>query len=453
MKKTQKLFMFVLFGACISIGLLIVFYPYFFSLKSPRIIPADQIISVRTRSFQIIFPVSMNRESVENHLSITPAQRVDMIWDGPVLEIRPQKAFLSGSLFEIILKHGATSEDGREYTQDHKWFYSIRTPAIVYLGNVTTSPEVWKYDFTTKQNTALTNTGGLVTDLTASPEGDVVLFIQKNSSGGSDIFAIFNDVWNPTLLVSCGKDSCNDPAISSDGRLFAFSRNREPEGGTKSMLPYIYTGIIKNGEKGITPLITENTIPGILPSFSPDGKKISFYDTKSEGIRIVNKSGENDFLLGTNRMQRGSWSPDGDKFIFIDDEMGEKSIYSRLYTVDISTSSINEPLKSVISQKELGEPDWSPDGASIVVGTRAEGGPLTRQLVIYNLDSLKSTQITTDSSVINASPRWSPDGQYIVFQQARLGISNTKPVIALWDSIKKDVTTIAEDAALPVWLP
>ncbi|NMB60080.1 MAG: hypothetical protein GYA12_12990 [Chloroflexi bacterium] len=331
----------------------------------------------------------MNRESVENHLSITPAQRVDMIWDGPVLEIRPQKAFLSGSLFEITLKHGAISEDGREYTHDHKWLYSIRTPAIVYLGNVTTSPEVWKYDFTTKQNTALTNTGGLVTDLTASPEGDVVLFIQKNSSGGSDIFAIFNDVWNPTLLVSCGKDSCNDPAISSDGRLFAFSRNREPEGGTKSMLPYIYTGIIKNGEKGITPIITENTIPGILPSFSPDGKKISFYDTKSEGIRIVNKSGENDFLLGTNRMQRGSWSPDGDKFIFIDDEMGEKSIYSRLYTVDISTSSINEPLKSIISQKELGEPDWSPDGASIVVGTRAEGGPLTRQLVIYNLDSLK----------------------------------------------------------------
>ena len=453
MMKNYKTILYILFAACILTGLFFIFYPILSSIKEPVVYPAIGTISGSVETIQISFPVPMDRESVETRLKITPATDVDLKWNDSVLEINPTKTFLAGSLVEIKLKQGASSMDGREYSHDFIWSYTIRQPDIIFLGNATTSPEVWSHELSSGQNTMLTNTGGHVTDLAASQSGNVILFVQKNSSGGSDIFAIRRPILKPEILVSCEKEICTDPAISSDGRLFAFSRNRDPEEGTTSQLSYIYTGEIDSGEAGITPLITEKTISGILPSFSPDGQKLSFYDIKSQGIRIVNKSGTNDFLLGTNRMQRGSWSPDGMRFIFVDDEMGEHAIFSRLYSVDITNSSISEPLKDVLTGKEMGEPDWSPDGNAIVVGVRAEGGPLTRQLVLYDLNTSKSTQITNDSSVINASPCWSPDGQYVVFQQARLGTSNTKPVISLWDAEKKDITMIAEDAALPVWLP
>ncbi len=451
--KPYKTLLYYLFGALVAAGLYCVFIPELTSLKDPGIFPETGTISGSAGVISIRFPVPMNRETVESRLGIAPTRDFDIVWHESTLQIKPGRAFPSGSQLEVYLRSGSTSQDGREYKKDFRWSYTIRPPSILYLGNATTAPEVWKYDFSTGQNTALTRTGGLVTGLAVSQTGDVILYSQKNASGGSDIYAVFLREQSPKLLVLCGKETCVDPAISADGRLFAFSRNREPEEGNTSQLFYIYTGLIDKGEEGITPLITEKSIPGILPAFSPDGEKISFYDSKSQGIRIVNKSGSNDFLLGTNRTQHGCWSPDGERFMFVDDEMGQHSIFSRLYVVKITNSTISEPLKDVLTGLELGEPDWSPDGKRIVVGTRAEGGPLTRQLTIYDLKTNEMTQITGDPTVINASPDWSPDGGYIVFQQARLGISNAKPVIALWDAVKKDVTTIAEDAALPLWMP
>lgn len=429
------------------------FIPELTSLKDPGIFPETGTISGNTGAIMIRFPVPMNRETVETRLSIDPARDFDIVWDESTLQIKPGQAFPSGSHFEVILRSGSASKDGREYKKDFRWSYKIRTPSILYLGNATTAPEVWKYDFSTGQNTALTRTEGLVTGLAVGQTGDVILYSQKNAVGGSDIFKLFRKEQSPEQLVACGKETCADPAISADGRIFAFSRNREPEDGNTSQLFYIYTGLIDKGEGGITPLVTEKSIPGILPTFSPDGEKLSFYDSKSQGIRIVNKSGTNDFLLGTNRTQHGNWSPDGERFMFVDDEMGQHSINSRLYVVDIANSTISEPLKDVLTGKELGEPDWSPDGKRIAVGIRDEGGPLTRQLAVYDLNTNEVTQITDDPTVINASPEWSPYGGDIVFQQARLGTSNAKPVIALWNAAKKSVTTIAEDAALPVWLP
>jgi len=345
------------------------------------------------------------------------------------------------------------SLDGRKYTKDFSRLYTIRQPGIAYLGNVTSSPELWVFHPETNANSQLTFTDGYVTDFAASPRGNGILFTQKNYAGGADVYWLSMESVEPQILVDCGKDTCADPDVSPDGTLFAFSRNRDPENAETSKFSYIFTGVIAEGENSVTPLITEKNISGYQPSFSPDGTKISFYDAISKGIRIVNKDGGDDFLLGTTRLQRGSWSADGKYLIFVDDEESHDKWQSRLYMLDLETSSINEPVNDMLEGLELGEPDLSPDGTAIVTGVRSMDSTLTRQMVVFNLTTHTRINLTDDHSVMSAAPKWRLDGKFIVFQQAQLGKSNAKPVIAMWDRETNSISIIAKDAALPEWLP
>jgi Tol biopolymer transport system component len=425
-------------------------------LKDPSIEPPVNTPMGSTEALEITFPIGINTDSVESRLSFEPAQSFSLEWKESTLYIHPEKAFYTENKLELRLKSGAMSLDGRKYSKDFSRVYTIRQPGIVYLGNVTSSPELWVFHPETKASSQLTFTGGYVTDFAASPRGNGILFTRKNTTGGADVYWLLMQSGEPQILVDCGKETCADPAVSPDGTLFAFSRNRDPENAeaaATSKFSYIFTGVVAEGEKSVTPLITEKNISGSLPSFSPDGTKISFYDAISKGIRIVNKDDGNDFLLGTNRLQRGSWSADGKYMIFVDDEESQEKWQSRLYMLDLENSSINEPVKDLLEGLELGEPDLSPDGTTIVTGVRSMDSTLTRQMVVFDLTSHTRTNITDDHSVMSAAPKWRMDGKFIVFQQAQLSKSSAKPVIALWDAEKNTITVIAEDAALPEWLP
>lgn len=453
MRNYLKISLYSIFFLAILAGFIAIFYPILTALPDPNVNPpAGSKLGSKT-VIEITFPVLMNEKSVESRLSLPQNFEYQNKWKGMTLQVVPSEGFSTGSKVEISLKSGSSSLDGRKYSSGFSWSFTIRQPDIVFLGNATSSPEIWLYNAETGQIKPLTETGGRITDLAASPQGDTILYTQKNDLGGSDLFTISRIDQIPHLLVTCGKDNCIDPAISNDGSIFAFSRNKDPEDGGSGKFSYIYTGTVDQGEKSVTALIPEKNIPGILPSFSPDGKKIAFYDSTSKGIRIENNAGNNDFLLGTNRIQRGSWSADGNNLIIIDDESGTEGLHSRLFVIDVMKSSLSEPVKDLIQDKELGEPDWSPDGTKIVAGVRSEGGPVARQLEVIDLKSNKVMKITEDLTVMNAAPKWSADGKQIVFQQARLGESNIKPVVAVWNSLDGSMKTIAEDAALPEWLP
>src|SRR6478609_9577966 len=57
------------------------------------------------------------------------------------------------------------------------------------------------------------------------------------------------------------------------------------------------------------------------------------------------------------------------------------------------------------------QPDWSPDGSSIVYVTYQKDA---MELWLLDVASGKTTQLTSGGAV-NVEPRWSPDGKRIVF--------------------------------------
>ncbi|GAP22893.1 Ig-like domain-containing protein [Leptolinea tardivitalis] len=450
--KTYPLILYICFGILVVGGLVLVFAPPFFSLPDPKIKPdADSSIGM-VSSIKLTFPESMNTNSVESRIQIIPETHVKFSWINKTLIIFPDSAFMAGKNLTIKLISGASSLDGRTLKSDYVWTYSIRSPRIAFLGQATTSPEIFLADGNGTV-TKITETRGNIIDFAALPDGSGFVYSVKNSSGGSDIHEISIDSQKDVKILDCMKESCGDPAVSNDGHLMAFSWNHDPMDGSTSIRSYIYTMILDEGKYSPEPLAEEKNMPGILPSFSPDGKKIAFYDSIGKGIRVMIPEGKNNFLLGTSRIQRGTWSPDGSHMVFVDDMPGHDDVFSKLYSVDLGSSTISEPMVGQLDDIELGEPDWSPDGRFLVAGVRKSDGPVSRQIWLINLETKEIKQITDNYSLINAAPKWRPDGDEIVFQQAQMGTSDVKPRIAKWNKDDGNITIIANDAALPNWVP
>jgi len=142
-------------------------------------------------------------------------------------------------------------------------------------------------------------------------------------------------------------------------------------------------------------------------SFSKDGQWVA-YVTYSDGILWRSK------LDGSDKLQLSSppvyamqprWSPDGKDIVFHNLEQGRPR---RIFEIAGAEGAPQELMPSQSGYQ--GDPVWSPDGNSLAIG--GEGSePST---AIHILD-MKTRQVTTlpDSKGL-FSPRWSPDGQYLV---------------------------------------
>jgi hypothetical protein len=142
MKNFYRTSLYCIFVLAILVGSLFVFLPIITSLKDPSVDPLSNTLLGSTDSFEITFP---DRESVESRLFFDPIQSYNLIWKDKKAVIQPKIAFSTGNQIVLHLKSGAMSLDGRKYTREFSWVYPIRQPGIVYLGNVTTSPEIWVF--------------------------------------------------------------------------------------------------------------------------------------------------------------------------------------------------------------------------------------------------------------------------------------------------------------------
>jgi eukaryotic-like serine/threonine-protein kinase len=98
------------------------------------------------------------------------------------------------------------------------------------------------------------------------------------------------------------------------------------------------------------------------------------------------------------------WSPDGKQLVFFDQQTGKPS---RVYVVSADGGTPQELMPSL--PQPQGDPVWSPDGNSV-----AFGGVLPAVDGIHIFD-LKTRQVSTlPGSEKLFSPRWSPDGRYMV---------------------------------------
>ncbi len=223
---------------------------------------------------------------------------------------------------------------------------------------------------------------------------------------------------------------------------------------------------------------------GIDPTWSPDGKQITFtrWDNTGAGVYVANADGSNERLVfGTSKARWPRWSPDGKYIVFSQDKTpGGNNPTWKLAVVEVTTGKLSEPQCS----QQCYSPSWTPGSSSIVyidpsigiLTTNLLAGPAIRlgpnatyydsganiprpvvnwppmqdaevspngskivyamqaqnrwELNTINADGSGQTGITSPDRVLsilfdkvirNVAPTWSPDGQQILFLSDRNG--------------------------------
>lgn len=311
-----------------------------------------------------------------------------------------------------------------------------------------------------------------------SPGGNSLrLTIRDPSTNATSLWQVSADGQNPHPLLPgwhnqpsecCGSwvPGSRHFIFSSQGRIWELQEHRhlfqestfEPVELTTGPLALFSPLPSKDGKKlyvvGRTPrgeLLRYDTKSGrFLPflsgisaehvSFSKDGQWVA-YVMFPQGTLWRSK------LDGSQRLQLTypplyvslpRWSPDGKQIAFFSTTAGKPA---KIYTVSPEGGAVQELLAE--DKQAEADPYWSPDGTSLVFGG-LYGSALTGIRIL----DLKTNQVSTlPGSQQLFSPRWSPDGRYI------LAISSDSQTLLLYDRSKQSWSRIFHErnVSFPNW--
>jgi TolB protein len=205
------------------------------------------------------------------------------------------------------------------------------------------------------------------------------------------------------------------------------------------------------------------------PKWSPDRTKVAFVETIGDtysprALWVMDRDGSHKRKLVDLHAQdsyqpnRYDWAPDGSRIVYSDQADPDASY--DLSIVDVASLDVEQ--LTTDSETHETNPDWSPDGTSVVFEMAGTGIPPSADYNVYTVLVADKTvrQLTTDPG-IDYSPRWSPDGSRVGFLSTRDDEADPEVGPYSWeiyliDPDGSNETRLTEEAtrkSAPVWSP
>jgi len=289
--------------------------------------------------------------------------------------------------------------------------------------------------------------GGYIVLSDRSPSSDPVtasqgpvengdLLFAKSTDDGWHVFSLDPETGEAVELTDGGRDYGSDWA--PDGSKIVY----DSETGSG------YEIVIADAD-GSNP---DAIASGQSPAWSPDGTRIA-YSGDDGAIWVVNVDGSNAHPItdpaaaGSEGSQQSpydwnaSWSPDGRSIAytrFVGDRLAPLPIEEGQTYVTLEELRVwSEDGSDVVltdAYAALGDPDWSPDGSTIVFAgaptlfeeEETKGAVWPRVLLIPSSGG-EITAITPERERWIGGATWSPDGEWIAFQDDYETIAMIRP--------------------------
>lgn len=408
--------------------------------------PAASVEAGPLGPFELTFSDEIAPSSLAARIRLDGGSPFKMDLAGGVLSIVPAQPLLPGP-HRLIVLSGVQSTSGATVAADLTFELTVREPQILFTRQQGGRMELFVL---TAGGPKQLSGEEQVVDYSAEPHGQGVLYSAANAAGGTDLWWVDRGGASRQRWLDCGQDICSQPAWSPAGDRFAFSR-RPPAAAGGTGRDRVWTAA--RGGAEAAPLYQDPMRHGNSPSWSPDGRWLSFYDLEAQAVILLDLDTVSEQVLPSGAGVGAVWSPAGDRLLFLVLDLSQGSPRHLLYRVTPASETSELALHPEDGWQDVGLPAWSPSGEWLAFSAQRLGGGRARSLWRTAADGSGAVEIAADPEISYGGPTWSPAGDRLLFQRFPLTGSDARPDLMVWPSGADSAQLEIAGAGSGGWLP
>lgn len=405
-------------------------------------------------SIRVRFSRVMDISSVNTHLAITPLPAGEIAWENNTLIFTPQKPWRSGTLVQVRLGSGAKALHFPQLTllRQKQWSFKIGSPKILYLYPLEGPASLYALNPITGLKQNLSQTLGEVFDYSVSPNGAMIVITVRTKSGSA-------------LYIKSGIEGQTSISRTFENRQV----NSAVLSPSQEYLAYEMTDLTQTQAATHIWLLNLADTSAIEPIQLPDSggqaqyplwsskNILAYYDRTDQVYRFYDPQLREELAsVACQTGEKGAWAPDGQSFVFAEILMPTESAIptSHLFRYFLAQNKIVDLSQTTNSEDAL--PRFSPDGNYLVFGRKfldsLQWTP-GRQIWVMDVNTLQSHVLLQEAQYNHYDFAWSPASDQIAYMRFNQVNPTSSPEIWLIQNDGSQNQQLVSGGYNPQWIP